>query len=216
MYLKDVSKFVPSLLDFTFMYASSQVISVNSIHFGFNRSDNWITSTLRTFIRISARSQILLWWIFLELENLPSFFLSPLTCRIGVSLLRNICLYINQLSWQRCHNLSRARQQWRNFMRVSEFTPRDISTPLYYYYSLRVSPMLEFYIRWLWKTRKLDNINDYKFRPRFCILLCFASVSIFAFWSRQSSFITYTSHYAWRVLRVRIFLGHSLTRSERD
>lgn len=59
-HLKDVSKFVPSLLGFTFMYASSQVISVNSIHFGSNRSDNWITSTLRTFLRISARSQILL------------------------------------------------------------------------------------------------------------------------------------------------------------
>lgn len=66
MYLKDVSKFVPSLLGFTFMYASSQVISVNSIHFGSNRSDNWITSALRTFVRLSVRCRILLLVDFLK------------------------------------------------------------------------------------------------------------------------------------------------------
>jgi hypothetical protein len=66
MYLKDVSKFVPSLLGFTFMYASSQVISVNSIHFGSNRSDNWITSAPRTFFRLSVRCRILLLVDFLR------------------------------------------------------------------------------------------------------------------------------------------------------
>jgi hypothetical protein len=76
MYVKDVSKFVSSLYGFTFMYASSQAISVDSIHFGSNSPDNWKISTLRTFPRISARSQDLLLVEFLRTRKSSLFYVN--------------------------------------------------------------------------------------------------------------------------------------------